>query len=236
MVCDRAALRTFKLFAANIHAITCMFTKGFVCSKPYSPNLKFEISNFKFRRRLAWLLFLPCLLLSLQATGRLCAQGGGQGLQINYQNQLLSISARNVDIKNFFSKLAEKTNITIEYPESLERKITLERENISLKRFLPDFLRNMNHVIIYSGSGRENSRIAEVRVYPKSTVSHSSVSTASGRSRDRIRQRIDSYRKIVEKLRNSLANVGENSNRGRVYVNRIRRYEDRIKKLENQLY
>jgi len=188
------------------------------------------------RERLAWLLFIACLLLLLQTTGRLFAQGVSRGVQINYRDQLLSISARNVDIKDFFARLAEKANIIIEYPASLEKQITLERDNISLKKFLSDFLRNMNHVIIYSGSDAKSFRITEVRVYPKSTVSHSSASTLSTRSRDRIRRRILSYKRIVEKLQNSLASVGENSSRGRVYVSRIRRYEDRIKKLENQLY
>ena len=185
--------------------------------------------------RLAWLFFITCLFLFSQATGRLFAQNISQGLQINYRDELLSISARNVDIKDFFTKLAEKTNITIEYPESLEKQITLERADISLKRFLSNFLRNMSYVVIYSGSGEENSRIAEVRVYPKSTVSYSSRPTSSNRSRDRIRQRIDSYRKIVEKLRNSLSGAGQNGSRRQVYLNRIRRYEDRIEKLEKQL-
>jgi hypothetical protein len=193
---------------------------------------------FKGKGLPVWLLFYTCLLLSLMLTDGLSAQDAPQELRIEYQDQLLDISARNVDIKDFFTRLAEKTNITIEFPASLKRQITLNKKNVSLSRFLSSFLRNMNHVIIYSGSGAGKSRIDEVQIYPKSTASRPSTlrpSSLSGGSQDRIRQQIENYQKVVERLRNTLSSVGENNNRRQVYLNRIRRYENRIKNLENQL-
>ena len=199
----------------------------------YNQSTTLPIS--KGRGRLAWLLLFACLLLS-PASDRLFAQGGSQRLQIDYRDRMLDISAREVDIKEFFARLAEKANIVIEYPDSLEKKITLERENVSLRRFLANFLRNMNHVIIYSGSGSGGGRVAEVHVYPESTARRTSVSTPTGGSQDRIRRRIESYKRIVEKMQGTLSSVGESSSRGQVYVNRIRRYEERIRNLERELY
>ena len=187
----------------------------------------------------AWLLLFAWLLLSLPAADRLLAQGAPQGLQINYRDQLLSISARNVDIKDFLTGLSEKAHITIEFPASLKKNITLNRENISLRGFLSNFLRNMNHVIIYSGSDPENSRISEVHIYPGSTTSRSSISSSSypyTGPKGEIRRRIDTYKKIVERLRSRLSGEGENGSHSAVYLNRIHRYEERIKKLESQLY
>ena len=186
-----------------------------------------------------WFLLFTCLFLSLPETGRLFAQSTPQRLQIKYRDQLLSVSARNIDIKDFFAGLAEKAHITIEFPASLDKKITLNREDVSLRGFLSNFLRNMNHVIIYSGSDPENSKISEVHIYPKSTPSRSTLSSISPSytgHQGQIRRRIDSYKKVVERLRSSLSSFGENSSRGKVYLERIHRYEDRIKKLENQLY
>ena len=187
---------------------------------------------------LAWLLFFTCTLL-LPVSDCLFAQNSPQQLQITYRDQLLDIYARNVDIKDFFVRLAEKANITIEYPVSLDKKITVDREDISLKKFLTNFLRNMNHVIIYSGSNGKNSRVSEVHIFPTSTRSRSSgasTSYSSGRSRDLLRRRIDNYRKTVEKLRSALSSVGEDKYRRQTYLNRIQGYEERIKNLENQLY
>lgn len=199
---------------------------------------RFAISTLlKVKGLPALFLISLCLLVSLPAADRLFAQGAPTKLEINYQNRLLSVTAENVDIKDFFSRLAEKAHITIAYPATLDKRITLNRENVSLKSFLSSFLRNMNHVIIYSGSDAKNSRISEVHIYPKSTVSRlprSSGASVSNRSQDRIRRRIDSYKKIVEKLRETLSGVGEDSSRAQVYRNRIQRYEERIKNLENQ--
>lgn len=186
----------------------------------------------------AWLLLFACVLWP-PVLDRLSAQNIPKRLQIDYRDQLLDISAQNVDIKEFFTRLAEKANITIEYPVSLDKKITVERKDVSLKRFLTNFLRNMNHVIIYSGSNMKNSRVSEVHIFPRSTApsfSRSSATSSSGGSRDRIRRQIDNYKRIVDKLRNTISGLSENNNRRQVYLNRIKRYETRIENLEKQLY
>ena len=165
------------------------------------------------------------------ATSFLYAQNLIQKPQITFKNRFLSMSFRDTDIKYILSKLSKKTNTTITYPGSLKKKITIYKKEVSLRNALRSLLKGLNYIIIYSANNKNKSVISEVRVF-----SVSKKSRLSERAETRITHRIRSYERQIEVLKNNLSKVDENSRRGKNYLNRIRRYEENIRNLENQLY
>ncbi len=190
----------------------------------------FACRDKEINRKLRIYLFVIFLLPLVISVNRVSAQSADQGLRISYQNNLLTIYARNSDIKDFFSKLAGSTGIRIEYPATIEKKVTLSRKDVSLKKFLASFLRNMNHVVIFSGASTKKSKISEVYIYPDSKKS-----SLSNIAETRITRRIASYKRAIQSVKSRLSKVSEDSSRGKSYLRQLDRYEKMIQNLENQL-
>jgi hypothetical protein len=159
------------------------------------------------------------------------AQTSPQKLSITYDNRLVTISATNADLKAALLKLADITNTYIKFPASLKKKITIHKEEISLKEALRSLLRGLNHAIIYSVTGKNNVVISRVRVF-----SEVNKSRLSEMAEARLTRQIKSYERQLASLKNNLSKVDSNSRRGKTYVTRIERLEKRIQSLERQLY
>lgn len=172
-------------------------------------------------------MFLINLLIE---NNSLYAQSPSSKFQLNFKNNLLTISAKNADLKNVLIKLADKTNISIGYPDSLEKKVTLNKNRIPLREALQRLLKGLNYAIIYSGSKRNKAVISDVFIFKKSKK------TARLRVNERrITNRIKSYERQLELLKKRLSTVEENSRRAKNYTRRINLIEKNIERLRRQL-
>ena len=190
----------------------------------------FSICQKSFIKESARHCLLICLVLLSMAAYPLSAQGASQQLQIKYSEGLLTMTVKNTDIKEFFRELSQKTDIHIEYPADMEKNITLNKKGVAVKEFLTNFLRNMNYALILSLTDSGKKKVTDLYVYPESTASSQSNSVTQ-----RIESRIAAYKRNIEKAKEKLQEVGEDSSRGKTYLNRISRYEKRIEELEKQL-
>ena len=161
------------------------------------------------------------------------AQTSPQKLSITYDNRLVTISATNADLKAVLLEFADVTNTYIKFPASLKKKITIHKEEISLKEALRILLRGLNHAIIYSVNSANNVVISRVRVFSEV---NNNTSSPSKSSETRIARQIKSYQRQLASLKNNLSKVDADSRRGKTYVRRIERLEKRIQGLEQQLY
>lgn len=148
--------------------------------------------------------------------------------ELSYEKNLISISAKKADLKSILIDIAEKADISIRYPTSLDKKVTLKITEISLKKALKRLLKDFNYSIIYSGS-KKRAVISDVYILSKNKKS-SSVNSSQARIANRIR----SYERRIESLKKNLSKVDENSARGKRYLRQIESYEKNIERLKNQ--
>ncbi|MEA3361637.1 MAG: hypothetical protein U9R17_19810 [Thermodesulfobacteriota bacterium] len=156
----------------------------------------------------------------------LYAQSSHQKIRIRYINNLLTISAKNADLKNILLRLAEKTNIYVNFPIYLKKKITIKKSKIPLREALKRLLVGLNHAIIYSGSSKKQALISEVFVFTKPKKSRK-VSGIERLMANRI--------KVIESLKKKLSKINENSRRGKGYIRRIRVLKKNIERLKRRL-
>lgn len=167
------------------------------------------------------------LLLGLTCTGGIStARGADQALQINYQNNMLSVVARNADLKRILLKIADKTGIYVKFPRDLNTDITLSRSGASLKAVLKNILKGWNYAIVYSGPNRKEAEIAEVLIFSKKQPT--SVSRAQARNATRIKN----YQRQIDTIRQRMTRVDPDSSRGKNYSRQIQRLEKIIERLE----
>ena len=173
------------------------------------------------------LLFLLIIIVCLPTSNSfLCAQSSNQKLWVDYNDNSLTISAKDTDITKVLSKLGEKTNIYIWNSEAIKKKITIKLSDVSLKEALKTLLRDYNHAIIYSGAGKKQAEISEVLILNEKTPKRY-------RSNNRrIADRKKRYEKQVESMKRQLSQVDSNSRRGKILLRRIRRLEKMIERLE----
>ena len=163
------------------------------------------------------------------------AQTFAQDLHIEYKNNLITISAQNADLKNVLSKLANKTNIIVRFPNSLKKQITIKLSKHPLNEVLSRILKGLNHAIIYSASKKNRTVVSEVLVYNKS-VSYKVSNRSKPRGRKINRSRL--LKSLERRLKNlnkkySLGNISS-SQRER-YLKQIRAYENKIEQLKREI-
>jgi hypothetical protein len=163
------------------------------------------------------------------------AQTFKQNLRIEYNKNLITISAQNADLKNVLLKLAKKTNIMVRFPDSLEKKITIKLSKQSLNEALSRILKGLNHAIIYSASKKNRTVVSEVLVYNKSEsykVSNRSKPRGRKINRSRLLKSLERRLKNLNK-KYSLGNISS-SQRER-YLKQIRAYENKIEELKREI-
>ncbi|NIM98048.1 MAG: hypothetical protein GTO24_08225, partial [candidate division Zixibacteria bacterium] len=85
-------------------------------------------------------------------------QDQGRELHIEYNQDLLTLSVENVNLKHVLTAMAEETGITVWYPRDLEKPITTEFNDLPLQQGLRRILRGMNYALIYSPSTTDKKR------------------------------------------------------------------------------
>ena len=206
----------------------------------------------------ARLIFVFLILLLTSANSSLYAESTNQNILITYKENVLSISAKDADLKKVLFELADETNIDIQLPLSLDKKITINRSGISLNEGLKDILKDLNYIILYSGIEDNNVLISKVIIFQKSNTSttlpdgkiqqtNSEIpsteneepsATREGSSvtrEDSLAARIKFYERQIESLKQRLTKIDENSRLGRKYSSQIKRFEKLIEKNEIQL-
>jgi hypothetical protein len=174
------------------------------------------------------LFFLFVYLIS--ANHFLYAQSSSQKIRVRYDDNLVSISAKEADLKNILLELEDKTHISVSFPVSLGKKITIRVSEIKLRKALERLLFGLNYAITYSGASKNQAEVLGVHVFKKTKKS----TRARGGER-RILNQIKAYQRRIESYKKRLSEVDVNSRRGKVYLKRIENYEKRIVRLEKQL-
>jgi hypothetical protein len=201
-------------------------------STPEHAPRRRDFGAFRFLPHWGRVSVFLAFLIFLQAAGPdaiRCGAASSLTLRLNKENRLLKIEARNVDLKEIFSKLAEIAFITIECPTSLQKTVTMNRSAISIEDALKEMLRGINHVIFYAKGRADKPRVSKVLVLNESEPRR----PTSARDK-RLARRLQSYQKRVDTLRRRLSSVDASSRRGKRYSNMIRRLEKTIERLERQ--
>jgi hypothetical protein len=171
------------------------------------------------------------VLVCLISFGKIAAaQDAHQSYNIGFENNLLSISAREADLKKVLFKVADKTDTVVQVPGSLDKEISITIKNLSIKEAFHRLLKEFNYVVIYSGKEKSKADIQKVIVFeaPKKV-------RRTKRTNNRIARTIRSLERRLETLKRSLSRVKEGSPRGKSYVARIRRIENQIAKLKGRM-
>ena len=206
----------------------------------------------------ARLIFVFLILLLTSANSSLYAESTNQNILITYKENVLSIRAKDADLKKVLFELADETNIDIQLPLSLDKKITINRSGISLNEGLKDILKDLNYIILYSGIEDNNVLISKVIIFQKSNTSttlpdgkiqqtNSEIPSTENEEpsatredssvtrEDSLAARIKFYERQIESLKQRLTKIDENSRLGRKYSSQIKRFEKLIEKNELQL-
>jgi hypothetical protein len=176
---------------------------------------------------------------------------------INYKNDLLSISTKDADLKKVLLKLSDKTNINIKLPVYMDKKITINKNGISLGEGLEYLLKNLNYIILYSGIKNNKPMISRVIVLSESKKStkltdsrtqaassetqpaNSETQAASSviqlpNSEMQAADILKGYEKQIEILKNKLSTIPENSRLRKQYIKRIKILEKFIENYESR--
>jgi len=180
-------------------------------------------------KKVGFPLLLIFMVYLTNANCLLHAQSPDQELRITYNNNLLTISAKHVDLQNILLELADKTNIYVRFPASLEKKITVIKKGISLRDALKRLLKGLNYAIIYSGPDKNQTSISKVLVFKEYKMSRQQKANEA-----RIANRIRAYERQIESLKRNLSRVDENSRQAKSYQRRIGVLEKRIERLEGR--
>ena len=187
---------------------------------------KFYLQCSRTRRAAALPLLALLFFLLIHFTIIANAAASDAGLRIRYADNRIDISVKNIELKRVLVKLAEAANFYIEFPVSLEKKVSIEKKKISLQETLDRILKDYNHVVLYSGPNSAEASVAKVFVYSKAEKSRRL--TANQR---RLANRIKRYERQIDAVERRLARVDQSSSRGRRYQRQIKSLKKRIERL-----
>jgi hypothetical protein len=214
--------------------------------KYYNNSLK----SLRLKEAGAILIFIFLALYLTIESSSVYAQSNNQKILISYKNDLLSISTKDADLKKVLLKLSEKTNINIKFPVYINKKITINKNGISLGKGLEYILENLNYIILYSGIKNNKLMISRVIVFSESKKStkltdsktqaasseiqpgnsETQVSNSEMQAADIIR----GYENQIEIMKKKLSTIPENSRRRKHYINRIKTLEKFIENYESR--
>ena len=189
--------------------------------------MKLNKNRHEFLQLFIFVMYVTCV------TSFSDAQTFNSNLHIDYKNNLLTITAQRADLKNVLLELSDKTGIYVGYPSSLNKQITTELSRVPLDKALAKILKGTNHVIVYSGSGKNRASVSKVYVYRKSESSR--ISGSSMPREDLITGRIRSYENRIKLLNKKLSRMDKNSRLGKRYLRQVRSYEKIIENLKGRI-
>jgi hypothetical protein len=114
---------------------------------------------------------LTTLIWALEHTGT-DEEGAKGGLEVKYQNDLLSVNVVNYPLRSVLEEIIKQTGLKIAIFGPLDEKISVRIENLSLDKALSKIIGNKANFIFYytqkvSGDIPPVIQLAEVRVYPQ---------------------------------------------------------------------
>ena len=183
------------------------------------------------------LLQVICLLVIFLSTASLTqAQISGQRFSIDFDNGLLTLSAKQASLKRLLRQLSETLDIYVKYPRDLNKQITIKLYNVPPIKALRRILKGQNYALIYSASRPDKaSAISELHILPKPVGPSAPGKYKRQKSREeRIQASIRNYEKRLERLRDRLARTNSEGTERRI-SNQIRSHERTIKRLQKQL-
>jgi len=214
--------------------------------KNYNNSLK----SSRLKEAGAILIFIFLALHLTIESSSIYAQSNNQKILISYKNDLLSISTKDADLKKVLLELSEKTNINIKLPVYIDKKITINKNAISLGEGLKYILKNLNHIILYSGIKNNKLMISSVIVFSESkkstklTDSKTQAASSETQAASSVIQLpnsemqaadiIKGYEKQIEILKKELSTIPENSRRRKHYIKRIIILEKLIENYESR--
>jgi hypothetical protein len=177
------------------------------------------------------------LAIFLSATCLAQAQISDQEYRMEYDNGLLTLSAKQASLKGLLRNLAETLNIYITYPRDLNKKITIKLYDVTPIKALRRLLKSQNYALIYSASrSEEATAISELHVLPKPVGRGATRKFRSQKSRgQRTLARIKSYERKLEMLKDRLAKTNSDSRAGRSIRKQIRSTAKTIARLQKKL-
>lgn len=205
----------------------------------------------RLKRAGALLIFVFSVLHLTTANSSPYSESNRQKIRISYEENLLSIRVKDADLKEVLFELASKTNIQLKLPLSIDKKITINKSGISLGEGLEYILKNLNHIIFFSGIKNGKPLISNVFVFSTSQESIKSMdSQTQAASREtqlpnlktqaassiiqlpssemQAADIIKSYEKQIEMMKGKLLTTPENSRLRRRYSMRIKQLEKLI--------
>ena len=194
-------------------------------------------------------IFLALHHLTIESSS-IYAQSNNQKMLISYKNDLLSISTKDADLKKVLLKLSDKTNINIKLPVYMDKKITINKNGISLGEGLESLLKNLNYIILYSGIKNNKPMISRVIVLSepkkstKLTASRTEAASSETQAASSLIQLPNSemqaadilkgYKKQIEILQMKLSTIPENNRLRKHYIKRIKILEKFIENYESR--
>jgi len=120
---------------------------------------------------LIWISFFVIPLCAEERTGTE-EEGSKGGLEVKFQNDLLSVNAVNYPLRTILDEVIKHTGLKITVLGMLEEKIFVRIENLSLDKGLSKIIGNKANFVFYyaqkvSGDGVPAVQLAEVKVYPQ---------------------------------------------------------------------
>ena len=221
--------------AEHLHCQPVADSAAFSAAAPQWVQWVFELfmhftTNQKFS---SFILVLAGMLLTVKLAA---AQQPDPTVKIDYRDRLLSLSAENVDITEIFRHLAAETGITISFPATMQKKISIQ----IIEETLPDTLRKLliglNHSIVYSTTVAPPHEFAQAtRVYVFGKAAGSRSNSRSSSTQRRLAQKIQHYERRILYLKKAMEGIHPNSVRYERYSKRLKRYENLLDRLNRQI-
>lgn len=139
------------------------------------------------------LFIVPTLTTPLWAVEQVTGdeEGVKGGLEVTYQNDLVSMNVVNYPLSSVLGEIIRQTGLKVTVSGTLDEKISARVENLSLDKALSKIIGNKANFIFYysqkaSGEGSPVVQLTEVKVYPQEkggyTVASVTPEAASGQS------------------------------------------------------
>lgn len=195
---------------------------------------KMRISPQMFSIRRSLLVFL-LLASSFSAHAQTSAPDGG--LEIAFENDRLTLIAKNADLKTVLLRLSSLTRTDIRVPKALEKQVTLNLRGVTLAKAFKRILKGMNYAVVYSTAGKSRGiEVDKVLVYHESDRRYASHGPApSNAQQARLARRIENYERRIETMKKNLVAVGADTPQGKQYARRIRNYTRAVERLRQRM-
>lgn len=162
------------------------------------------------------------------------AWAAGSTLKVQFRGNRLSLSAVDADIQSILLRIGEEAGIFVQFPQALQKKMSLTLSDIKLEKALKRLLKGLNYATVYSISDDTNT-IQVSKVYIFEAYKETARSRRLVRIERRNRTRINQYEKQIASTKRRLEKVPHDSPAGRRYRRQIQNYQKRIDRLERQI-